>query len=62
MTSSMERQTGPDAWLDLKRRTPEVTEWYDVGFHQRVFEGGRVDPRLKELLRLKLSMTHGCHT
>jgi hypothetical protein len=64
MTEHMtERPTGPEVWRDLKRRAPaELSDWYDVGFYQRIFDRGSVEKRLKELLRLKLSKTQGCFT
>jgi AhpD family alkylhydroperoxidase len=39
---------------------PELYDWYKDEFYGRVFYGGRVDARTKELLRYRLSMTHGC--
>jgi len=39
---------------------PELMAWYKDEFYGRLFYGGRVDTRSKELLRYRLSMTHGC--
>jgi AhpD family alkylhydroperoxidase len=35
-------------------------EWYRDQFYAKLFYAGRVDVRTKELLRYRLSMTHGC--
>lgn len=39
---------------------PELFRWYVNEFYGRVFSGGLVERRYKELLRLKLSTLHGC--
>ena len=55
------RVVGPEAYRELKQRAPvELSRWYEEGFYEHVFRRGRVERRLKELLRLKLSKTHGC--
>ena len=37
-----------------------MLEWYFQSFYGTVFYGGQVEVRIKELLRYRLSMTHGC--
>ena len=52
---------GVDArFVEAGANAPEVIDWYFNSFYRTVFYGGRVDAKTKELLRLKLSKTHGC--
>jgi AhpD family alkylhydroperoxidase len=46
--------------IEVGAHAPELLEWYKDSFYARLFYGGRVDVRTKELLRYRLSMTHGC--
>lgn len=46
--------------LEVGANAPELMAWYKDEFYGRLFYGGRVDTRSKELLRYRLSMTHGC--
>lgn len=45
---------------EVGANAPELMAWYKDDFYGRLFYGGRVDTRSKELLRYRLSMTHGC--
>jgi AhpD family alkylhydroperoxidase len=45
---------------EVGANAPELLAWYKDEFYGRLFYGGRVGTRLKELLRYRLSMTHGC--
>ena len=45
---------------EIAANAPEIMDWYVNSFYAKVFYGGRVDVRTKELLRYRLSMTHGC--
>lgn len=45
---------------EVGANAPELMEWYKDEFYGKLFFAGRVEPRLKELLRYRLSMTHGC--
>ena len=56
---SME-QAGEAEFFEVGAHAPELLDWYFNSFYKRVFYEGRVDVRTKELLRLKLSKTHGC--
>ena len=47
-------------FMQIAANAPEVYDWYKDSFYGQIFYGGRVDTRTKELLRLRLSMTHGC--
>jgi AhpD family alkylhydroperoxidase len=55
-----ERDRGEATFLEVMAHAPELVEWYYDSFYRRVFYGGRVERRIKELLRLKLSTLHGC--
>jgi AhpD family alkylhydroperoxidase len=46
--------------IEVGGNAPELLEWYKDSFYGQLFYGGRVDVRTKELLRYRLSMTHGC--
>lgn len=41
---------------------PEMLQWYLKDFYQKVFYGGNVKRRFKELGRLRLSTGHGCRS
>lgn len=47
-------------FIQVAANAPELLSWYRDSFYAKVFYGGRVDVRTKELLRYRLSMTHGC--
>jgi len=58
---ALQESKGGDAtFYEVGANAPELLEWYVKGFYGSVFYGGRVDIRIKELLRYRLSMTHGC--
>ncbi len=58
---ALQESKGGDAtFYEVGANAPELLEWYIQGFYGSVFYGGRVDVRTKELLRYRLSMTHGC--
>jgi AhpD family alkylhydroperoxidase len=46
--------------LEVMAQAPELLSWYYDGFYANVFFAGRVERRVKELLRLRLSTLHGC--
>lgn len=55
------RQIRDDAtFMETAANAPELYDWYKNSFYGQVFYKGRVDTRSKELLRFRLSMTHGC--
>ncbi len=62
MQEAWERSTsirGDATFIEALGAAPELFQWYRE-FYERVFYGGRVARPLKELLRLRLSMVHGC--
>ena len=46
--------------IEVGALAPELMAWYRDEFYAKLFYGGRVDTRSKELLRYRLSMAHGC--
>ncbi|MEZ5486250.1 MAG: carboxymuconolactone decarboxylase family protein [Steroidobacteraceae bacterium] len=50
---------GDATFIQVAAHAPELFTWYGE-FYQRVFHGGRVPLRIKELVRLRLSTVHGC--
>ncbi len=46
--------------IEVGANAPELLEWYRDSFYAKLFYGGRVEVRTKELMRYRLSMTHGC--
>lgn len=47
-------------FIEVAANAPELMDWYVKEFYGRVFYAGRVEVRIKELLRYRLSMMHGC--
>lgn len=46
--------------IEVAGNAPEVLDWYYNSFYARIFFDGRVDTRIKQLARMKLSTMHGC--
>ncbi len=58
---ALQESKGGDAtFYEIGANAPHMLEWYFKSFYEGVFYGGRVEVRIKELLRYRLSMTHGC--
>jgi AhpD family alkylhydroperoxidase len=55
-----EELVGNTDFIQAAANAPEVLDWYLTSFYGRIFHGGRVDVRIKELVRLRLARTHGC--
>jgi len=51
---------GNTDFIQAAANAPEVIGWYFGSFYEQIFYGGRVDVRIKELVRLRLARTHGC--
>lgn len=51
---------GNTDFIQAAANAPEVIDWYFGSFYRQIFYGGRVDVRIKELVRLRLARTHGC--
>ena len=58
---ALQESKGGDAtFYEIGANAPHMLEWYFESFYGTVFYGGQVEVRIKELLRYRLSMTHGC--
>jgi AhpD family alkylhydroperoxidase len=51
---------GNTDFIQAAANAPEVIGWYFDSYYKQIFYGGRVDVRIKELVRLRLARTHGC--
>lgn len=62
MQAAFDRATalrGDATFIGVAGHAPELFDWYGE-FYQKVFHGGRVPKRIKEIVRLRLSTAHGC--
>ena len=58
---ALQESKGGDAtFYEIGANAPDMLDWYFKSFYEGIFYGGRVEVRIKELLRYRLSMTHGC--
>lgn len=51
---------GDASFFEVFANHAELYRWYTESFYGEVFQGGLVQRRIKELIRLRLSTTHGC--
>ena len=51
---------GDATFFEVFGNHPDLYRWYVDRFYGEVFRSGVVDRRVKELVRLRLSMQHGC--
>lgn len=51
---------GEGRFFEVFANHPDLYDWYVDSFYKQVFYSDTVDRKYKELLRLKLSTTHGC--
>ncbi len=54
--------TGEPTFIEAMANAPELLEFAMVEFYQKIFFGGRVEQKYKQLLRLRLSLAHGCRS
>jgi alkylhydroperoxidase family enzyme len=54
--------TGSATFVEVFAQAPKLLEFVMGDFYQKVFFGGQVDQRYKQLARLRLSLLHGCQT
>lgn len=54
--------TGEPAFIETMAGAPELLDLVMNHFYGRIFFGGRVEERYKQLLRLRLSLAHGCRS
>lgn len=50
---------GDGTFIGVMAHAPKVFDWY-ADFYQRIFYGGKVAVRYKEIARYRLSTLHGC--
>lgn len=58
----LDKLTGEPTFIEVFAQAPELLSFVMDAFYSKVFFGGRVDPRYKQLVRLRLSVVHGCRT
>lgn len=54
--------TGEPAFVEVMAAAPELLGFIMHRFYGEIFFAGRVEERLKQLLRLRLSLAHGCRS
>lgn len=54
--------TAEPAFVEVFASNPEMLEFVMNQFYAGIFFGGKVGQRYKQLVRLKLSLRHGCRT
>ncbi|HEX7373593.1 MAG TPA: carboxymuconolactone decarboxylase family protein [Steroidobacteraceae bacterium] len=59
---TLNQLTGEPAFVEVFASNPQMLEFVMNQFYMGVFFGGKVDQRYKQLVRLKLSLLHGCRT
>ncbi len=58
----LDNLTGDATFVEVFAQAPELLEFVMQQFYVKVFFGGTVEQRYKQLARLKLSLIHGCRT
>lgn len=58
----LNRLTGEPAFIEVFAQAPEVLNLVMNEFYIKIFFGGEVPQRYKQLARLRLSLVHGCLT
>lgn len=59
---TLNKLTGDATFVEVFAQAPETLEFVMQQFYMKVFFGGQVAQRYKQLARLKLSLIHGCRT
>jgi alkylhydroperoxidase family enzyme len=59
---TLNRLTGEPTFVEVFAQAPEVLDFVMNDFYMKLFFGGQVDQRYKQIARLKLSLEHGCRT
>ncbi|MEO8176352.1 MAG: carboxymuconolactone decarboxylase family protein [Sphingomicrobium sp.] len=54
--------TGEPTFIEAMASAPELLNFAMVEFYQKIFFGGRVEQKYKQLVRLRLSLAHGCRS
>src|SRR5580698_11676592 len=58
----LQKLTGDAAFVEVFAQAPDLLDFVMRQFYAKVFFGGQVEQRYKQLARLKLSLVHGCRT
>jgi alkylhydroperoxidase family enzyme len=58
----LDKLTGEPTFIEVFASAPELVDLVMNEFYMKVFFGGRVAQRYKQLVRLRLSIVHGCRT
>lgn len=58
----LDKLTGDATFVEVFAQAPQLLEFVMQQFYVKVFFGGTVQQRYKQLARLKLSLIHGCRT
>ncbi len=58
----LNKLTGDATFVEVFAQAPELLDFVMQQFYMKVFFGGTVPQRYKQLARLKLSLIHGCRT
>lgn len=58
----LHRLTGDATFVEVFAQAPALLELVIEQFYAKIFFGGQVGQRYKQLARLKLSLIHGCRT
>lgn len=58
----LNKLTGEPTFIEVFAQAPELLNLVMNEFYVKVFFGGRVEQRYKQLARLRLSIVHGCRT
>ncbi|MGA1728866.1 MAG: carboxymuconolactone decarboxylase family protein [Steroidobacteraceae bacterium] len=58
----LNKLTGEPTFIEVFGQAPELVNLVMSEFYMKTFFGGRVEQRYKQLVRLRLSIVHGCRT
>lgn len=58
----LNKLTGEPTFIEVFGQAPELVNLVMNEFYMKTFFGGRVEQRYKQLVRLRLSIVHGCRT
>lgn len=59
---TLNRLTGEPAFVEAFANAPEILRFVMNDFYGKIFFGGKVENKYKQLVRLYLSTIHGCRT
>lgn len=59
---ALNKLTGEPTFVEVFAQAPDILRFVMNDFYTKLFFGGRVDQRYKQLVRLRLSLVHGCRT